>query len=118
MRCASCGVENPESTKFCEEYGTPFVRTCPSCGQLEHFREQGNGAVRLVGGTVPDLGMERRHISPRYAVHLPVTPGWDNMLVDTAPVVVGRALTGGVSFEVCFAECLYGLALASLPPLL
>src|SRR5262249_31344735 len=33
MRCASCGVENPEAAKFCEECGTPFVRICPSCGQ-------------------------------------------------------------------------------------
>src|SRR5262249_4780373 len=33
MRCASCGFENPEGAKFCEECGTPFVRICPSCGQ-------------------------------------------------------------------------------------
>jgi len=33
MRCASCGVENPEGMKFCEECGTTLVRVCPSCGQ-------------------------------------------------------------------------------------
>src|SRR5882724_6683935 len=33
MRCASCGCENPEGAKFCEECGVPFVRICPSCGQ-------------------------------------------------------------------------------------
>src|SRR5262249_40565795 len=33
MRCASCGFENPEQAKFCEECGTTLVRVCPSCGQ-------------------------------------------------------------------------------------
>src|SRR4029450_5388455 len=33
MRCVSCGLENAEGAKFCEECGTPFVRLCPSCGQ-------------------------------------------------------------------------------------
>src|SRR5262244_1199586 len=33
MRCASCGFENPEGLKFCEECGTPLLRLCPSCGQ-------------------------------------------------------------------------------------
>src|SRR5262249_36719743 len=33
MRCASCGFENAEGAKFCEECGAPFVRLCPSCGQ-------------------------------------------------------------------------------------
>src|SRR5262245_17364279 len=32
MRCASCGFENPEGLKFCEECGTKLVRACPSCG--------------------------------------------------------------------------------------
>src|SRR5919108_2713673 len=33
MQCASCGFENPEGLKFCEECGTKLVRVCPSCGQ-------------------------------------------------------------------------------------
>jgi hypothetical protein len=33
MRCPSCGDENAEGAKFCEECGTPFLRLCPSCGQ-------------------------------------------------------------------------------------
>src|SRR5215510_6802097 len=33
MRCASCGIENPEGAKFCEECGTSFEPICPSCGQ-------------------------------------------------------------------------------------
>src|SRR5438067_1515501 len=32
MRCASCGVENPEGAKFCIECAAPFTRRCPSCG--------------------------------------------------------------------------------------
>src|SRR5215207_5627637 len=33
MQCPSCGSENAEGAKFCEECGTPFVRLCPSCSQ-------------------------------------------------------------------------------------
>jgi Double zinc ribbon/Adenylate and Guanylate cyclase catalytic domain len=33
MRCPSCGSDNPEGTKFCEECGTPLIRICSSCGQ-------------------------------------------------------------------------------------
>src|SRR5215204_1870515 len=33
MQCPSCGVDNAEGAKFCEECGTPFVWLCPSCGQ-------------------------------------------------------------------------------------
>jgi class 3 adenylate cyclase/predicted ATPase len=33
MQCPSCGGENAEGAKFCEECGSPFVRLCPSCGQ-------------------------------------------------------------------------------------
>src|SRR5215510_3366733 len=33
MRCLSCGCENLEGAKFCEECRTQFERSCPSCGQ-------------------------------------------------------------------------------------
>jgi len=33
MHCPSCGRENPEQAKFCEECGASFVRICLSCGQ-------------------------------------------------------------------------------------
>jgi TOMM system kinase/cyclase fusion protein len=32
MRCESCGFENSEGTKFCEECGAKFRQVCPSCG--------------------------------------------------------------------------------------
>ena len=32
MRCASCGFENPEGLRFCNECGAAFKRRCPSCG--------------------------------------------------------------------------------------
>src|SRR5215831_11273227 len=32
MNCGSCGFDNPEGTKFCEECGAKLVRACPSCG--------------------------------------------------------------------------------------
>src|SRR5262245_15417036 len=33
MHCPSCGFENPEGLKFCEDCGTKLVHACPSCGQ-------------------------------------------------------------------------------------
>jgi hypothetical protein len=32
MRCASCECENADGSRFCEECGAPFERSCPSCG--------------------------------------------------------------------------------------
>ncbi len=32
MRCASCGSDNPEGTKFCGECGGPFQTRCLQCG--------------------------------------------------------------------------------------
>src|SRR5215475_6780044 len=33
MRCPSCGCDNTQGLKFCEECGTQLLRVCPSCGQ-------------------------------------------------------------------------------------
>src|SRR5215813_1258458 len=33
MWCASCGFDNTQGLKFCEECGTQLLRVCPSCGQ-------------------------------------------------------------------------------------
>src|SRR3990170_2614870 len=32
MRCPSCGHENREAARFCEECGTTPASACPSCG--------------------------------------------------------------------------------------
>jgi len=32
MRCPSCGAENPEGLKFCNECAAPFKRRCEVCG--------------------------------------------------------------------------------------
>src|SRR5260370_26437715 len=32
MRCSSCGAENPEGLKFCNECAAPFKRRCGTCG--------------------------------------------------------------------------------------
>jgi class 3 adenylate cyclase/tetratricopeptide (TPR) repeat protein len=31
MRCSTCGAENPDRAKFCEECASPFTRRCPTC---------------------------------------------------------------------------------------
>jgi Double zinc ribbon len=32
MHCSSCGAENPEGLKFCNECAAPFKRQCAKCG--------------------------------------------------------------------------------------
>src|SRR5215472_484266 len=32
MRCSSCGAENPDGIKFCNECAAPFKRRCAGCG--------------------------------------------------------------------------------------
>ncbi len=32
MRCSSCGADNPEGLKFCNECAAPFKMQCPKCG--------------------------------------------------------------------------------------
>src|SRR6202142_4574723 len=32
MRCSSCGFENPDGVKFCNECAAPFPRRCAICG--------------------------------------------------------------------------------------
>ena len=32
MKCPSCGLENPDTAKFCSECGERFKTLCPSCG--------------------------------------------------------------------------------------
>ena len=32
QQCTSCNHQSPDGAKFCLECGTPFARTCPSCG--------------------------------------------------------------------------------------
>src|SRR5215469_5462853 len=31
MRCSNCGSENPTGSRFCNQCGTPFGKTCPKC---------------------------------------------------------------------------------------
>src|SRR5215471_775463 len=31
MRCSSCGAENPEGLKFCNECAAPLKRRCAAC---------------------------------------------------------------------------------------
>src|SRR5882724_3380495 len=73
MRCASCGDENPEGAKFCEERGTPFVRICPSCGQQARptakFCPECGTALRAEGKPTPPRSRSRKGAqTPRRAL--------------------------------------------------
>ena len=82
MRCASCGFENLEGLKFCEECGIELLRVCPSCGQ--QVRPTAKfcgvcGATLGAAGKLPAAKSRQRKgtISPRKAtrpVPSPPTP--------------------------------------------
>src|SRR5262249_19072153 len=54
MRCPSCGFDNPQGLKFCEECGTQLLRVCPSCGQ------QVRPTAKFCGDCGPTLAAERK----------------------------------------------------------
>src|SRR5215472_14319524 len=63
MRCAKCGVENPDRAKFCVECASPFARRCPSCNaenpQTAKFCLECAKPLEGAGGRsqrVPDAG--------------------------------------------------------------
>src|SRR5262245_10025374 len=64
MRCTSCGVENPEGAKFCEECGASFVRLCPSCGQqvrpAAKFCPECGTALKTEGKPAPAKSRSRK----------------------------------------------------------
>ena len=48
MNCPSCGHENPDSARFCNECASPFSGTCPTCwGELV-----GVGTAKIYGAMV------------------------------------------------------------------
>ncbi len=63
MQCTKCGTENPDSTKFCGECGTPTGAPCPWC----HARNAPNaltcaGCERPLGTAAP-APAERRQLT-------------------------------------------------------
>src|SRR5512133_1446839 len=75
MRCASCGSDNPEGTKFCGECGVPIQPCCPQCGfanlPLTKFcRQCGTSLKAQPSGSAPrDQSVEHAvPVTPRTAV--------------------------------------------------
>src|SRR5215510_22282 len=55
MRCATCGLANPEGVKFCIGCGVPLQHRCPSCGvenlpQARFCGECGTSLAHKPGG--------------------------------------------------------------------
>jgi predicted ATPase/class 3 adenylate cyclase len=74
MHCPSCGFENPEGLKFCNECGTPLQMPCAQCGfanqpQAKFCGECGTAlSPRAPASTAPPL-------APRLHAPLSYTPG-------------------------------------------
>src|SRR5262245_28900044 len=80
MRCASCGFENPEGLKFCNECGSAFKRRCAQCGfdnapqakfcgECGMALQEGHPSVSPFSGHVAEPG-----VPPGPQVAVPTTP--------------------------------------------
>jgi class 3 adenylate cyclase len=61
MRCANCGSENADGTKFCRDCGTALAQRCPQCGapNPSGSRFCGECGVRLAGAPVGNAQTSR-----------------------------------------------------------
>jgi class 3 adenylate cyclase len=61
MRCSSCGAENPEGLRFCNECAAPFKRRCVKCGF------ENNAAARFCGECAAPLNVAATRTDPNKA---------------------------------------------------
>jgi class 3 adenylate cyclase len=61
MRCSSCGAENLEGLKFCNECAAPFKRRCPSCGF------ENTPTAKFCGECAAPLNAPHRRLDPASA---------------------------------------------------
>jgi class 3 adenylate cyclase/tetratricopeptide (TPR) repeat protein len=61
MRCSTCGAENPEGLKFCNECAAPFKRRCPSCGF------ENTPTAKFCGECATPLNVPPRRLDPANA---------------------------------------------------
>src|SRR5262245_16770434 len=61
MHCPSCGFENAEGLKFCEECGTKLIRACPHCGQQVRPTAKFCGECGMTLVTAGQLAPAKRH---------------------------------------------------------
>src|SRR5713226_5026275 len=61
MRCANCGFENADGTKFCRDCGTAVAQRCPRCGAPNPpgSRFCGECGVRLAAAPVGNAKTSR-----------------------------------------------------------
>ena len=95
MHCASCGFDNAEGAKFCEECGAPFVRLCPSCGQqmrpTAKFCSECGTALKAIGKPVP--AKRRKGANTTGQSHRPTARSTTASPHATAPEAERRQLT-------------------------
>jgi class 3 adenylate cyclase/tetratricopeptide (TPR) repeat protein len=74
MRCARCGTENEDDSRFCDECGSPLGATCPTCAApvragARFCRSCGSGltATTAAPGDAPARQSERRLVTVLFA---------------------------------------------------
>ena len=67
MRCPSCGHENRDAAKFCEECAAPLGRKCEGCGaELRPIAKFCDERAMPVAGAPRSRSADPRHYTPRH----------------------------------------------------
>src|SRR5262245_41073472 len=97
MRCASCGFENPDGVKFCEECGANLVRTCPSCGAevrpTAKFCGDCGAALEAASNPLPAKSRKRQGTTTARKARRPAVSPTAAKTSPTAPEAERRQLT-------------------------
>src|SRR5919109_1571360 len=75
MRCPSCGFENPEGLKFCNECGAPLRMPCAQCGFVN--QPQAKFCGECGAALLPQAGASTAPpVAPRPPALLSYTPSY------------------------------------------
>ena len=71
MRCASCGSNNPEDAKYCDECSAPLLAQCSACGTSNRpnakFCTQCGSGLRIPSSPAPTTEDPSSPKSPSFA---------------------------------------------------
>src|SRR5262245_4037208 len=97
MRCASCGFENPEGLKFCNECGTALTRRCAQCrfenASQAKFCGQCGMPLSAAGTPLPATGRHRQGTNTARKARHPAASSTAGKSRPAAPEAERRQLT-------------------------
>src|SRR5262245_59337242 len=97
MQCLSCGFENPEGLKFCNECGTALTRRCAQCSfeNAPQAKFCGHCGMPLsaAGTPLPAKGRKRQGTTTARKARRPTTSPTAGQARPAAPEAERRQLT-------------------------